>query len=291
MKVLTGVFVRYILIPLLVVIFVVILNSLTKMTSKLNMKRVIIFILLTSIILALPSLLGLLKYEFVWGGLIFTVFLYLLLGILIQVFFRTKLFKSMGFDGKKGYIFFMVFIILILSMWIYFLVFERLSGLPYAFVAMLNVFWFVVPLFYAVSRELFLSIPPPFYTSWKVGNNIDYEYWEKLDTFKLIQVTVKIKRKPTSENYSSFSVKLPEEVSLGEWFDKLIEDQNIRTPKDAIEIIHNELPVDWIFYTDRWFRVPLFTRVLDPNADNAVNKIKNKQVIYIRRTVVNDDDE
>lgn len=290
MKVLLGFFVRYLLIPLLVIVFVFILNSLTKVKSKLKIKKVIIFILLTSLILVLPSLLGLLRNEFVWGGLLLTIIVYLGLGLLLQFFFKTKTFQSMGFNGDKGYIFFTLFIILILTMWLYFLAFEWLSRLPYSIWATLNIAWFVVPVFYVVSRETFLSIPPPFYTSWRVENNINYEYWEKLDTFKLIQVTVKIKRKSSSEGYSSFSVKLPSEVSLGEWFDKLIEDQNIRTPKNPIETNYKEHPIDWIFYTSKWFRFPLFTRVLDPSANNLTNRVRNKQTIYIRRTIVNNND-
>ncbi|MCT4671802.1 MAG: TssN family type VI secretion system protein [Prolixibacteraceae bacterium] len=286
MKVLIGFFLRYILVPLLVVVMLFVLNNIAKVKSKLAIKKVIVFTLLASLVLAIPALLGLLKNEFVWGGLLLTIIVYLFIGVALQMFFNTKIFKSLGFEDNKLFVFFNIMIVWILSMWIYFFAFEYLSGLPYALWAMTNVSWFLIPLCYVVTSDLYMKIPNSFYTLWRIKKRINYAYWDSLDTFSLIQVTVKIKRDIGSTTYSSFSVKLSPDVPLGEWFDKFIHDQNKRTPKYPIQVSHNDDPVNWIFYTTRWFKIPLFTRVLDPEAHNDINKVKNKQTIYIRRTAI-----
>ncbi len=286
MKVLLSFFLRFLLAPLLVIVGVFILNGISKVRGVLRMKKLVVFILLASLVLALPSLLGLLKNEFVWFGLLLSVFIYLILGVSFNLFTRTGLYKSIGLGDNKWLLLFAIVMLLILSSWIYYLAFSWLSGLPYTHWAMFNVLWFTVPILYVICRNHFVDIPAAFYKLWIVDKTtIDYEYWDSLDKFKLMQVTVRIKRKIDSRNFSTFSVKLPPEISIGDWFNKFIEDQNLLFPKDTIdEIGIEEAPIGWIFYTNKWFKFPLFTRILDPDKDGDANNIKSKQVIYIKRT-------
>ncbi len=285
MKTLIAFFFRYLLLPILVIIMLFVINSVGKIKKQLRLKRVIVFVLLTSLIFITPSLFGLLRNEFVWGGLILTILSYLFLGVLLFQFSKTKLFKSLGTNGKKPLELLIFLIVALLSMWIYFLIFERISKLPYAAWAMTNVFWFFVPVLFGYSREYFLKISPAFYNTWEIDNKtINREYWETIDTFKLMQVVVKIKRKPQDSDYTSLSVKLPAKVSLGMWFNRLVEDQNIRFPQNTIEKEIDGESIGWIFYTGKWFNLPLFVRVLDPNKDSEENNIRKNQVIYVRRT-------
>lgn len=289
MHIIVAYFLKYLLAPILAVLFLAILNSIVKAKKKFNVKKAIVLVLVSSIILVIPSLLGLLKNEFVWIGLIITILCYLFLGIMFNLFEKSKLYKSVGIESKVHTLL-LVFVILILSGWLYYLIFEKISSLPYAVWAMFSVLWFLIPLLYAISRDYFLNISKPFYRAWEVSRDgIDHAYWDNIDVFKLIQVTVKIKRTPEATDYSSFSVKLPLEVSLGVWFDRFIEDQNVRFPEEMIDTTIEGKKIGWIFYTTRWFNVPLFTKVLDAEKNGKENRIRNKQVIYIRRTSLNED--
>ena len=73
MKILLYFFARYLLAPLFVAVMIFVLTGIKTIKSKLSLKKLIIFILLASIAVALPSLFGFLKNEYVWGGLTFTV--------------------------------------------------------------------------------------------------------------------------------------------------------------------------------------------------------------------------
>ena len=78
MKILLYFFARYLLAPLFVAVMIFVLTGIKTIKSKLSLKKLIIFILLASIAVALPSLFGFLKNEYVWGGLTFTILSYIL---------------------------------------------------------------------------------------------------------------------------------------------------------------------------------------------------------------------
>ena len=287
MNIIIVYFLKFLLAPLIATVALVVLNNIVKAKKAFNVKKAIVLILLTTLILIAPVFISLLRYEFVWIGLVLTVLCYVFLGVFFTFFTNTKFYKSIGIENKFHTLFF-IFIIIILSGWLYYLIFEKISGLPYAIWAMLSVIWFILPFLYNMSLSYFLNISKPFYKAWNVSNDeANSLYWDNVDVFKLIQVTVKIKRTPEDVNYSSFSVKLPLEVSVGMWFNRFVEDQNFRFPDRMIDTYIEGEPIGWIFYTNKWFNVPLFTKVLDAEKDGRFNKIRNKQTIYIRRTTIN----
>ena len=73
------------------------------------------------------------------------------------------------------------------------------------------------------------------------------------------------------------------EVPIGKWFDRFIEDQNVRFPESPILTKDEDEDIGWVFYTPKWFTIPLFVRFLDPENEAYDNRIKNRQIIYIRR--------
>lgn len=137
------------------------------------------------------------------------------------------------------------------------------------------------------SRTLFLDIPHPIYTPWELSyGTFDRKYWDNIDNFGFRTVKVKIKRNIKDPTYASLVVRLPNEISLGNWFNWVIEDQNRRFPQNKIETEKEDMQIGWMFYTSKWFNFPLLIRILDPTLTSEGNKIKNNQTIYIRRVQV-----
>lgn len=288
MDVLLAFIMKFLLVPILATIAIFVINGIGSIRRSLNIKRLIIFILITAIILSLPSLLGLLKNEFVWGGLILTVLCYVIAGIFLNLFFKSKLFETIGIKTEVFKLIVML-ILLMLVAWIYYLLFYRFSKLPYSLWAMTNVAWTLIPILYTICEKLFLQIPPAFHRPWIVEENaVTANYWENKDPLKSRLVTVKIKRKSLDKEYASLAVRLPDKVTVGVWFNKFIDDQNARFPNDQIIGSEGEEKMGWVFYTSRWFNIPLFIRVLNAEADSEQNKVRRKQIIYIKRTKVKD---
>ena len=288
MEALISFFVKYLLVPLLAVVMLFVVNKLAGIKKKIQVKKVIIFVLIVVLILTLPSLFALLKNEFVWGGLVISIISYLILGIGLVYYVKSSYYaKTLGFEDDlqdKAIFFLVLCIAMLVSAWAYYLFFNLLSTLPYASTAMFIVLWFVIPLLYVMARDYYLKFAPVFRTPWVLkSDTTDSSYWERVDTFNLIQVTVRIKKTPDAENYSSYVVKLPMEVPIGKWFDRFIEDQNVRFPESPILTKDENEDIGWVFYTPKWFTIPLFVRFLDPENEAYDNRIKNRQIIYIRR--------
>ncbi|MDG1331763.1 MAG: TssN family type VI secretion system protein [Crocinitomicaceae bacterium] len=292
MDVLVIFFLQYLLAPMVALACVFLIGKLSKGRAMLNSWKLIIFILVTVLLLVLPSLIGAIKFEFVWFGLYLSIIIYLFLGAMFNLFMKTKMFKAIGLNEVSVLVVLVVIIITCLTAWIYYLLFDMISDLDYSAWTATLCLWFLVPLFYVASRKLFLKIPAPFYKSWVVERDLmDDEYWDNVDTFSLMQVTVKIKRTAKDSDYSSFSVKLPKDVTLGRWFNRFIEDQNIRFPNRAIEIENEDQQYGWIFYTSRWLSMPIFTRMLDFDKEVSKNRIRNKSTLYVRRVLKDHDTE
>lgn len=285
MQMLLSIFFKYLLAPFFVMIMLFILNSMKNLKQKLSMKKAIIFILISALIIALPCLFGLLRNEFVWAGLLLTILSYIGLGFIFWRYTESDMYKAIGLSESTVGTILLLIVSGVLGGWIYYLAFERLSGgLPYAIWGALNVSWFIVPYMIMLSRKLFLLIPPPIYIPWELGfGTFDRNYWDNIDSFEFKSVKVKIKRKINDKNYATLVVKLPNGISLGNWFNWFIEDQNRRFPQNKIETEKDGYKVGWTFYTTKWSNYPLLIRILNPKEDSEVNKIKNNRPIYIRR--------
>lgn len=287
MKILLYFFARYLLAPLFVAVMIFVLTGIKTIKSKLSLKKLIIFILLASIAVSLPSLFGFLKNEYVWGGLTFTILSYILLGALFCKLSTSDLFGAIGIGSSRTEVILTLTTICALGGWCYYLLFELISKLPYSLWNTTNILWFAIPYLIMYSRTLFLDIPHPIYTPWELSyGTFDRKYWDNIDNFGFRTVKVKIKRNIKDPTYASLVVRLPNEISLGNWFNWVIEDQNRRFPQNKIETEKEDMQIGWMFYTSKWFNFPLFIRILDPTLTSEGNKIKNNQTIYIRRVQV-----
>jgi hypothetical protein len=283
-------FLKYLLAPLLILIITFIVSQVSSV--KIKTKSAIIFVLCFSLIVALPCLFAFFNNEFVWIGLLLSVFYYVMLGIGLVYFTNTSLFQNIGIQDSALAKFFLFLIITILSSWIYYLAFNYIAISSYAQISMLNILWLFIPIFFMESKKKYLQIPDPFYEYWRVGRERkDIEYWDNIDKFRLMQVSIQIKKKVNSDLLSKFDVKIAQEVNLGNWFDKFIEDQNYRFPNDAIESSAENENAGWIFYTAKYFSFPLFIRNLSPHNTIAESRLKNKQTIFAKRVALDRKDE
>lgn len=85
------------------------------------------------------------------------------------------------------------------------------------------------------------------------------------------------------------SARIPEEITLGDWFDWFMQDQAKRSPKTPIEGTGSNKDSGWLFYSPKWFSYPLFIHILNPRLTAGENKVRKGQTIYIKRVFyVND---
>lgn len=283
-------FLKYLLAPFLILIITLIMSQLSSV--KIKTKAAIIFILCFSLIAALPCLFAFFNNEFIWFGLLFSVLYYLILGVILVYFMDGALFQKIEIKNSAPAKVFLFLIVAILSSWIYYLAFNYIAISSYAHISMLNILWLFAPIFFQESKKKYLQIPESFYEYWRVGKERkDIEYWDNIDKFRLMQVSIHIRKKEHSEFFSKFDVKIAQDVNLGNWFDKFIEDQNYRFPNDAIESSAEHEDKGWTFYTAKYFSFPLFIRNLSPHQTISESKLKNKQTIFAKRVTLKQQNE
>lgn len=289
MKLLIAFFLKYLLAPLLIIVILFLINTIKKGEKKISVKNIIIYILLAGLLLGTPGFLGVLKDEYVWGGLLINVGMYLIYGL---IFLRTmvgNISERIQVDESRWAQILVMLASGVLGAWIHYLIFEWQGGMPYGHWAMGNILWYTLPYMTYLSLDQFHKIPPALYDLWYIGqSSFSRAYWDNFDNFTAVTVKVKMKRKRGDRDFSAFTVRLQDGISLGDWFNWMVEDQNKRSPALTIDLVGEDEEIGWLFYTARWINYPLFIRLLDPKLDRAANKIRRNQTIYIKRVIVID---
>lgn len=287
MKLLIAFVLKYLLAPLLIVVMLFLMNSIKSIKEKLSIKNVIIYTLLAGLLLGTPGFLAVLKDEYVWGGLLINIGLYLIYGLIFLWTMQGSICEWIGVKASLLGQILVMSISGILGAWIHYLIFEWQGGMPYGHWAMGNILWYTVPYLTSVCLKLFHEIPPALYDLWYVGQSgFSRTYWDNFDNFSAVTVKVKIKRKRGDRNFSAFTVRLQDGITLGDWFDWMVEDQNRRSPGLIIDLSDGDDEVGWLFYTAKWINYPLFLKILDPKLDRLGNNIKRNQTIYVKRVIV-----
>lgn len=287
-------FTRYLLTPILIGIgtFVLKTRAKAKGKTKIKLKLLLVFFAFTGAIISSVGLLGFLKYDFIWTGIIASIIIYLLLGYGLYAYTKTNSFKSIGFNQQIAPILLGKLICTLLGAWIYYFIFNYTSNLNYGYWAMSLCSWVLIPSLFIYALEYYHKIPILFYEHWVVDTSkIDINYWKHIDTFKLMQVNLKVKRSHYDRQLASFSVKIPQDIPLGKWFDKVVDDPNLSQSGRIQITTEDDLNYGWIFYTSKWLKTPVFTRVLDAKKTAQENKINNRAIIYAKRVAVENDED
>lgn len=273
---------KYILVPLIVALCLVGFALYAKVNALLKPKKLIVVLLVVAIILALPSLWGLLSYYFVPSGLIITQVTYFGLGVGFVFFMDSGLFQSIGFEKKPVIILIFLMVAMLLGAWIFYLVFEKLSGMTYSIWVPISIVWFVFPVLFHFAKEAFCSIPPVFYHPLDplVRRAFDDNIWENEDYLQMMNITLNVKRLRKDSGYSAYPARAPAKLSVSQWFIKYLNDQQIKFPNSPIEIEEDGEPYCWIFYTTRFF---IFNRPIAHDKTFEQNRIRSRSNIYVRR--------
>gem|GEM_PF-114812 len=281
----TTVFLKYIMVPMIMVVSVFIFSLLNKGKKILKMKRLIIFALLTGIFIAIPIVfMCLMEISFYPIGLITTHLYFFFFGLALVQFTYTELFESIGF--KDNVIAFVCVIIFssILGSWLYYIIFDYLSELDYVFYIVFGCIWILMPILLKWAEDFFVEIPPRIYKLWYPETKTDNSSWETIDLRRLKAVTIRIRKDNQDELYSSVDAKIPESITIGNWFNRFIEDHDVRFPDTPIALRGTDGEFyGWAFYKKRF--IPLFNSPIDFEKNPEELKLKDKATIIAKRVI------
>ena len=251
----------YLLMPLLTVIFGIAAYFIARKNKLLNNRKLIVYLLLCGMILALPALCGFMDYSFMPYVYILLVVLYWTAGhynrfILRKVFASGKEMPSFGIQCL------LTVTVTLLGAGLFSVVFNLCNELQYGVWASTCLLPFVFPLLYTQTVNSYFDIPIEIYKVWKYSEEYDSDTL-RINRKRSIVMDVEIFRKVDDPASERITGKASEDVIFGQWFQRMIDDCNLKSPSSPI-VYKNEggAYYEWVFYTkpscdkSRYYRAP-----------------------------------
>ncbi|QJD96539.1 TssN family type VI secretion system protein [Mucilaginibacter robiniae] len=273
-------FIRYLLFPVMFLIATAIMTIINKKNKVLNNKRLIVIMLLTAITLGLPGFLGFLDLHFMPWGYIICQLYYVSLGIvfiwLAGIYYESELLE------RKGFFFLCSLITCLLGLFLFRLAFDWLNDLKYGIWAASSIFAFLLPTLFWWAYIAFLNIPLEIYKIWQypvVPADISMEH---LDFNRLLVLEVNLYKNIKDVEPLKVKAKAPRNMNYGLWFQKFIDDYNLKFPEVPIQYQQsNGEYYKWIFYIKpSFFKQRQF---IDPDLDIEQNHITESFTIFAKR--------
>ena len=247
----------------------------------------IIYVLLISILLALPTLLNLfdLKLSNILLLVCAQVFI-LILGVLHVRLTSVTLpwYKEQQFSMQLLFVICILFLAYFFSnMSLSFLVNPKLRIVWY-----LSLFWFLIPILLNQTVEELLKVPPKAFKLWyyPVGQNIDDPSDEELEN--PIVISFIFQKNESNPELTTFRAKAPVGMKLGRLFYFFINDYNSRHPEGTISFLdNNHVPCGWVFMKikNKFFNLK---EAVNPDSSIYINEIRENDILVCNRIVNNE---
>ncbi len=242
----------------------------------------ILYVLLISILLAIPSLLNLFELNIRDVLLLVVAQVFILaMGILHVSMTATTLpwYRNQPFNMQ------LLFIVCILFLAYFFsnLSLSFLSTPRLHIVWYLSLLWFVIPFLLNQTVEELLKVPPKIFKQWvyPLGQNIDDPSDEELEN--PIVISFIFRKNESSPELTTFRAKAPIGMKLGRLFYFFINDYNSRHPEGLISFLDDKRePCGWIFMKKK---KSLFggEEAMDPDDPIYINSIRENDVLRCYR--------
>lgn len=246
----------------------------------------IIYMLLISLLLALPTLFNLFEFNLSEISLLIWAQVFILiLGILHVVLIPATLpwYKVQPFNMQL----FFIISILFLAFFFSNLSLSDLQKHQLPLVWYLSLLWFLLPALLNKTVEELLKVPPEKYKLWyyPVGQNIDDPSDEELEN--PIVISFIFNKNENSRELTTFRAKAPVGMEVSRLFYFFINDYNERHPEGAISFVNDKNePCGWLFKKVRNKFLNL-KETIDPDSSVYRNEIKENDLLYCHRIYKN----
>ncbi|HZH73490.1 MAG TPA: TssN family type VI secretion system protein [Mariniphaga sp.] len=282
-----SIFLKYILLPLIVIILAVVLAYLKKKTPKVKGKVLIFYVLVVGLCLALPGFLGFSGNMFNPYWYLFAMLVYLLLGIL-HVNLVSRYFNDS--DRPLGFAILFESIItltcMVLGGYLFFLIFNWVSPFDgYAVMATTSISIFIIPLTFYYCYIQYINIPFDIYKTWQYTSKNETVDFEKIEFRTLLLLNLELTKTVEAGKKSRIDAKAPSDgVSFGDWFYRVVDDYNHKYPNSTIHL-HNPLQgqYSWIFYIKK--SIFHFRKFIDFDKTMDENGITERTTIICKRVI------
>jgi hypothetical protein len=268
--------------PILAMTMGFIARFVAKKNKLLANRKMIFLILLISVLLCVPALLGFFHYDFMPFMYIALQVIYLITGYYNVLFLKRYLQKSKNVAKANSFIviFLFQFVIMFIGAALFSTVFNLCNEMKYGIWACTCMFPFLLPPLFWETYNKYMSIPPEIYKAWKYSEN-DETFSTIPDYDRLMVMEIELYKTLNDTAPMKIKAKAPDNISFGVWFKMFLTDYNYKFPLQPIEYQDPVIDYSWIFYVKRSFFLP--RKYIDYDQTILQNKIKEKYTILAKR--------
>jgi hypothetical protein len=273
-----AIFISYLLMPLLALILIIIVWLLSKKNKLLKNKKFIFYVLLSGLILAIPSLLGFIDYLFMPYVYIGLQILYLLLGWLNIKYIH----KHMKEVAQRPYVFEIMLLctVTLLGMALFSIVFNLCNELQYGLIASTCLLPYLFISIYRQTYLAYVNIPLEIFKVWTYSANSMVDKG-KLDMNNLMVIDIELFKNTNDTDLLRITAKASDDITFSGWFEIFLTDYNKKSPLSPIYYYDEAEPYSWIFYVKSSFLMR--SKYIDPDLSFKENKIRPHSAVYARR--------
>lgn len=244
-----DIFVSHLLYPLISLLLVTIMLIMNKKNNFLSNRALIVFILVSSLIVALPGIATLAGLSFMPTFYLITQCVFVLLGY----FYMEKIFDYFSGSNEimnKFMIVLTTLCILTLGSYLFSLIFNYLGDFDYGLWASTCTYTLILPMLFKWSHTALLNIPAEIYKIWKYDLNYVDPLFTSETSEKIVVLKVELSKHPEDTEYIKVKARAPHSFTFGDWFQMFIHDYNIKYHESPICFQQeNGEMYGWIFYT------------------------------------------
>lgn len=243
-----SLFVNYLLLPIVSFLLTVALVIFNKKNSLTDAKKIIKFIIVLSLILALPGLLTFTEINFIplYYSIIQIIFLF------IGFYYQQKLdsfFDQSNQLFSKSMMGLVSIIILCAGSYLFSLFFNYFGEFDYGLIASSCTYTIMIPLILNWAYKALLKIPSEIYKVWKYNTQYKEAFFSSEAIDKIIVIELELSKKVDDAENIKVKAKAPINFLFGEWFQMFIHDHNVKYAETPILYSNNGQSDEWIFYT------------------------------------------
>jgi hypothetical protein len=276
----TTLLTSYLLMPILAMVMGFIAFFVAKRNKLLSNRKLIFYVLLMSVILCAPALLGFIPYVFMPYLYIALQALYILAGYYGVIFLRKHLPNIQERKNPFLIIFLFQFLVMFIAAALFSTVFNLCSELKYGIWASTCLLAFIFPLLFWETFNKYMIIPPEIFKTWSYAK-ITQTFSASVDYDRLLVMEIELYKTPADTVPIKIKAKAPDNISFGVWFKMFLVDYNYKFPREQIEFDDPDHPYSWIFYVKRSFFLP--RKYIDHDLTVVENRVKEKHTILAKR--------
>lgn len=283
-----NLFVNHLLLPIVSVVVATVALFLNKKNALVSNKRLIVFVLISSLVLALPATLNFMGVLFIPQLYIINQLIFLFLGYFFMNY-TTRLFAGENETVNRILTLLSTIVIFCLGSYLFSLIFNLSGDFKYGLIASTCTYTLILPVLFRWTFISLTNIPAEIYKVWQYRKDYNEPEFSSEMVERIMVLELELTKKASDTELVKVKAKAPSDFVFGDWFQLFLIDYNAKYFENPINYqSENGELYNWIFYVKP--TLGSGKRYIDYEKKITDNKLNEKITILCKRvdkTIIN----